>query len=181
MKIPEVIRNMIRPIYSALFLTGIASFCIAGDVAYVMPKDLVDDAKARGCEQITDFFNTPGIYNSPYVSDVDDLSPEPGFAYWCRRPHSSGGSEFEYILVVRARGAFAAFAGCPDEVKSRNYPNGLSVKKEKGLNLSSFVFVNDPMRRGPKMPATKPMIISAYETSETFYCHDGKWLIYVRH
>ena len=176
-----MIRDTIRQIGIALFLSGIARVCIAGDATYVMPKELVDDAKTRGCEQITDFFNTPGIYNPPYVADVDEFGPEPGFAYWCRRPPSAGVSDFDYFLVVKAKGALASFAGCRDEVKSRNYPNGLRVKKEKGLSLSSFAYVNDPKHRGPKVPATKPMIISAYETSESFYCHGGKWLVYVRH
>lgn len=165
----------------AVLLAGFATLSFGADGIYVMPKDLVEDAKTRGCEQISDFFSTPGAYNPPYVVDVNEWGPDPGFAYWCRRPSSTGGSDFDYFLVVKAKGALASFAGCSDEVKSRNYPNGLMVKKEKGLSLSSFVYVNDPTRRGPKLPATKPMIISALETSESFYCHEGKWLVYVRH
>ncbi len=153
---------------------------LAGDEVFVMPQVLVEHARGRGCDQIRNFYKGSTLTGSPYIFDVDDPNPEPGFAYWCQRQAGSG--ETENPLVLNAKGVFASFASCSEQIKSINPADGLQLRKEKGLSLSSFAYIENPKKKGSKILIAGRVLVSGHDgVSETFYCHGGKWLVYVRH
>src|SRR4051812_22775849 len=97
---------------------------------FVMPKQLVVDAKSHQCEPINDFYDRPTITAPPYLFDEKDTGPEPGFIYWCRRPRKDDANHTENLLVVKSTPRFNAFAGCPNEIVSKNSPNGIHLETE---------------------------------------------------
>jgi len=146
---------------------------------YVMPQELVEKARASDCEQVKDFYKRPGLVGPPYAFWSTADGDEAGVAFWCQKER---GEALEYMLLIENRTKHSPFWGCASTIRTKNYPGGLAVRPEKKLKLDAFVAIRDPRKRGPSAPLRKPALISEYDgTAEIFYCHDGEWLVSVRH
>src|SRR4051794_7353741 len=51
----------------------------------VMPRDLVDFARANGCAPIDNFFERPGMINPPYVYGWLPGDKEKSVVFWCEK------------------------------------------------------------------------------------------------
>jgi len=144
----------------------------------VMPRDLVDYARSQGCEQISDFYEKPGMLNPPYVYGFAAGDPETSAALWCKK---LGKSDKPYLLLFKVTDP-KVLGGCADRVEWWNHPKGLSVETRSSLSLSDFHFAAEPKRAGPKATVAKArVIVSEYDgIEEVFLCHDGAWLFMTR-
>jgi len=165
-----------RCIIGIVFGLTLAIPCMAND-NYVMPQDIVEKAKAKNCNQIANFYKRPGIVAPPYSYLQNEK--EGALVFWCERKINTS---IEYSLMIEGQSKNGSFSRCEQEIKTKNYPGGLSLKLIKETALSSFVYLKDPVRRGPKASLTKLSIVSEYDgVSEIFYCHNGDWLVLARH
>src|SRR5438034_10721477 len=89
----------------------------------VMPQQLVEKAREKGCEQITEFFKRPGIVGPPFAIWSARDGSEGATAFWCQK---GDGKAPEYWLVVDNRAKESPFTSCASMIKTKNYPAGLS-------------------------------------------------------
>lgn len=154
--------------------------CAAMGETLNMPRDLVEQANARGCEQVHDFFDRPGTIDPPYVYLHKDLGGfEEDFALWCA---DTSDDVVRYVLLV-VTSSDHAFGACPERIAYWNYPGGLAIDTRHDVDLAQFTFVNEPERRGPSVTVGAiDVLVSSYDGVEfAFICHDGDWLYRARH
>ncbi len=141
----------------------------------VMPRELIDFARAGGCVPIDNFYDRPGMVNPPYVYGWLAGDPENSVAFWCKKLEKS---DKPYLLVIKAANAKDLF-GCPAKIEWGNAPAGLSVETRKSLSLRDFHYLTEPTRAGPAavIPTAK-VIVNYYDgLSDEFYCYKGQWLV----
>ena len=144
----------------------------------VMPQQLVEKAREKGCEQITEFFRRPGIVGPPFAIWSARDGSEGATAFWCQKGDSKTA---EYWLVVDNRAKQSPFTSCASMIKTKNYPGGLSIRIEK-VRLDAFVNIKDPSSRGPSVVPKSPTLVSEYDgTAELFHCYNGEWFVFLRH
>ena len=141
----------------------------------VMPQDLVDFAHAKGCEQINNFYERPGMVNPPYVYGWLPGEQEDSVAFWCKKTVES---EKPYNLMIKARDS-KALTGCSAIIEWWNPPGGLSIETRSNLALGSFRYVAAPKQNGPVTVIPKAKVIVSYDDglTDVFYCHKGQWLV----
>ena len=162
-------------------ISGLLLFVAAGGEAetLVMPEELVELARQKGCDQIEDFFKRPGLVNPPYVYGYLPGDERNSAAFWCRK---KTGSSPSYSLLFMFRDTRHELARCPDRIEWENPPGGLSVYRDKRALHHGFVGVRDPIKklRG-KIRLRNNAILSEYDgVSELFYCHKGEWFVLQR-
>src|SRR6266704_5956227 len=136
----------------------------------VMQHQLVEKAREKGCEQITEFFRRPGIVGPPFAIWSARDGSEGGTAFWCQKGDSKAP---EYWLVVDNRAKQSPCTSCASMIKTKNYPAGLSIRMEK-VRLDAFVNIKDPSSRGPSVVPKSPTLVSEYDgTAELFHCYNG--------
>jgi hypothetical protein len=154
----------------------------------VMPRELVDFARANGCSPIDDFFERPGMINPPYVYGWISGAAEDSAVFWCKK---AGKSDKPYNLMFTVRDtatrtlkvpAPKQLSGCPAIIEYWNGPAGLSVETRSKLELRQFHRVTDPRPQsgGPTEVVANARVIvndNGDGLTELFYCFRGQWLI----
>jgi hypothetical protein len=140
----------------------------------VMPRELVDLARANGCSQISDFFERPGIVNPPYIYGWLPGDPERSAAFWCKKTEQSKNPFKLVFKVVDPK----QLQGCSATIEWP-YPRGLSVETRHNLALREFRYVTAPKRAAPStVVASARVIVNQYDGPEDiFYCYGGEWLV----
>lgn len=141
----------------------------------VMPRELVDFARANGCAPIDDFFDRPGMINPPYVYGWLPGDPENSAVFWCKKTEKDGKP---YILMFKPADS-KQLRGCPAVIEWGDPPGGLSIETRARLALVKFRYVNAPKRNGPSSVVTRARVLVNYYDglSDVFYCYRGKWLV----
>jgi hypothetical protein len=141
----------------------------------VMPRELIDYAKARDCTSISEFFERPGSINPPYVYGILAGDEEESAAFWCKK---SKPGEKPYLLLIKASNP-KALADCPDHVEWRDVPGGLSVERHVRINLGEFRYVADRSRSIPSEVVQNATVLrNSYDgLTDRFVCHKGQWLV----
>lgn len=164
-------------VVAIIFGTTVSS-SLASESLLIMPEELVDYAKKNGCDQVSDFFNRPGIVNPPYVYDSPSDPVNYGAALWCQ---SGAGNDKKYFLLISIKKDHK-WAKCPIKIEWQRYPGGLSIYKQH-IALKDFVYLNNPSKRGPQnVELNESGILSEYDgVEELLYCYKGEWLVRKRH
>lgn len=146
----------------------------------IMPRDLVEFAEKNGCRQVADFYDRPGMVNPPYVYGYLPGAPEKSAAFWCEQARAG---ERKFFLLIWLRDATTELGGCAPKIEWKNPPRGLDIYRNQRESLGDFVFLAEPHGKGSgKIRLTHNAIRSSYDgVEETFYCHEGKWLVRQRH
>ena len=149
----------------------------------VIPRDLYGEAQRHGCDQLSDFFDRPGVVGPAHVYGILPGPLHDSAAFWCKRTGDLKNDEAPYQLVVVVNLERRMPLGCPSVIRGWNYPGGLRVIERPGAKLTGFKYVQDPHRRGPGIVVVKSrIIVSEYgEVAEWFYCHRGEWLVLLWH
>jgi hypothetical protein len=149
-----------------------------------MPRELVDFARANGCEPIDDFFERPGMVDPPYVYGWLPGDKENSAVFWCKRKDDRD-NPYNLMFISSASPESLSLAnskqsgGCPAVIEWWNPPAGLSIETRPRLPLSDFRYVTTPKRNGPRMvvPNAKVLVSSYDGVTSVFYCHKGQWLV----
>lgn len=168
---------------SLLAVTAPLNTAAQGRETLVMPQELVEHAQQNGCRQVADFFERPAMVNPPYAYGYLPGSPENSAVYWCEKGRQEPKDERTYVLMFMFKGERPAWARCPARIiEWRNYPAGLSFLRDRTLTLEHFESVEQPKRRGSKAVRLQhPAIRNEYDgLEEIFYCHDGRWFVWMR-
>lgn len=153
---------------------------VAQTEVLIMPQDLVEKARERGCDQVADFYARPGPVYAPYVYGIVPGREDDSVAFWCQR--RGGDGRMNYILVLDLAFKREPLGDCPAMIETTNYPGALTMRKLRDLKLRNFVYVRDTSKRGPNIALTHPSIISTYDgTGDAYYCHRGEWLVIFLH
>jgi hypothetical protein len=162
-------------ILSALLI--LATSESTADPKYVMPRELVEQAREIGCTQVEDFFDVNGMIGAPYVYGYLPGRPEDSAAFWCER---SKNGERQVLLAIRvAPGRVEGALGCPRLIVWNGNPGGLELYRNPSESLAGFTYLDPPHSKGPRDQRVLHNAIrsSVPGQSTTFYCHDGRWLI----
>lgn len=164
----------------AAFLTFEVSEA-AATPKYIMPRELVQHAQEIGCAQVEDFYDVAGLIGPPYMYGYLPGRPEESAAFWCERTRD-GARQF-YLAVKVQPGKVEGPLACPRLIPWHNYPGGLEVYRNPNESLEEFRYVDSPNVMGPRGTGILHNAIrsSVPGTSTTFYCHEGRWLIRLRH
>ncbi len=171
-------RSPLNSVVFGTFVFLVSATALRADTL-VMPRELVDFARANGCVPIDDFYERPGMVNPPYAYGWLAGDTENSAAFWCKKLEKS---DRPYLLVIKATNT-KDLSGCPAKIDYWNGPAGLSIETHKRFSLSDFVYVAEPTRAGPAVgiPLAK-VIVSEYDgVGEIFYCYKGQWFVDIRH
>lgn len=148
-----------------------------GQEPLVLPQQLNEAAKARGCSQIEDFFRRPGMVEAPFVYGYLPGDPQKSAAFWCTK---GMGRTKQYMLVFLFTESDHELTKCPHAIETDEYPGGLSIFSDKRVTLDRFVYLKERGRGGPKGVRLKHNAIkSSYDgLSSIFYCLRGDWLVW---
>jgi hypothetical protein len=154
----------------------------------VMPRELVDFARANGCESIDDFFERPNMVDPPYVYGWLPGDKENSAVFWCKKKGEST-KLYNLIFISRTSPNLPSLAdpkqlgGCPAIIEWHNSPRGLTIETRPRLPLSTFRYVSMPERTAPRsVVANAKVLVNYYDGVENvFYCHKGQWLVESRH
>jgi len=139
--------------------------------ALVMPKQLVEVARSKSCEPVSDFFDREGLYDPPYAIGYLPGNKEGSAIFFCRR----GNDYFIVIAVFDSRLNFS----CPTEIPYPGAPpEGLRILHGKKVPLDWFRYMEPHRGYGPKhLNTTGPIIEEDFDgVLNWFYCHNGRWL-----
>jgi hypothetical protein len=153
----------------------------AADPKYVMPRELVEHAREIGCTQIEDFFDVDGMTGPPYVYGYLPGRPEDSVAFWCQKRKDG---ERQFFLAVKAKqGSLEGPLACPRMIAWHNHPRGLDIYRDPNESLEEFTYLDSPKVKGPRGGRVLHNAIrsSVPGLSTTFYCHEGRWLVRLRH
>jgi hypothetical protein len=147
----------------------------------VMPRDLVEYARAKDCEQVLDFYDRPGAVRPPYVYGYLPGRPNRSAVFWCQ---TGQGADRKFWLVTKRDRAIKDY-DCPDIVEWPRYPGGLSIE-HAGFAAGEFVYLSEwdqPKRVIPRnIRLSGNGIQSEYDGLESlFYCYRGEWIVRMRH
>lgn len=144
-----------------------------------MPKELVTYANTQGCSQISDFFNRDAMVLPPYVYGYLPGDQEDSAIFWCKNVKQS---DKPYWLMVFSRTNPSTENACPQKIEWWNYPGGLSIDNNIHVPLKLFSYVDDPKKKVSGVETTASnTVVSYYDgVSTLFYCHDHKWVYFVR-
>lgn len=162
-----------------LLITGLAY----GGEVNMMPKELVQFAHANGCDQVSNFYEADtGAIHPPFVYGYLPGDEQNSAVFWCRQKVKN--KEYKYMLLLLLKSQHE-LAKCSNKVEWPStfyYPGGLSVYKNNKDTLDDFFYLDDVKRKVPKGLYLKhPAILSMMPgLEETFYCHNGKWLVRMR-
>lgn len=162
-----------------LYIAALSFNAIAD--TYVMPQDLVMQARDQGCHQVSDFYNREGEINPPYIyfgtDDTDSLRP---YAFWCEK--TSNTNKTEYLLMISSN-TIRSFKGCPNTVKYWNYPGGLYFLPQVEVDLANYR--NTRTNRSDfssKKTVKSDLIVSAYDGVEfRLACYANSWYYRILH
>jgi hypothetical protein len=138
-------------------------------------------ARNKGYEQVTEFYkNRPGILNPPYVYGYLPGPKENSAVFWCQKEHND---KQTFYLMFMFKNRTHKLCNCPDVIEWHNYPKGLSICSGRDVMLDGFVYINEPKKEVPKnVRLIHNAILSEYDgVEEIFYCHDGEWVVMIRH
>ena len=161
--------------FTMLSLTTASS---AYGIVLIMPEELVEFAEKNGCSQVDDFYTRPGSVRPPYVYDYPN---EESAVFWCQ---SGEENNRRFFLLIMAKHKVDESKNCPTKIEWKGgYPGGLSLLIDRHSTLDDFVYLHNPLKKGPRnVELTDNAIVSEYDgVEETFYCHKGQWLIRQRH
>lgn len=147
----------------------------------IIPRDLVEYGRAKGCEQILDFYDRPGVIKPPYVYGYLPGRSEDSVVFWCQ---TGQGKQRKFWLVVK-RNKMAKDYDCMERINSPIYPGGLSIE-HAGVTGGEFIYLSEWDKPTRMIPETTQLpghaIQSEYDgLGVMFYCYQGEWIIRVRH
>jgi len=162
----------------ALAIFGVSH--AAAEPKYVMPRELVEHAREVGCVQVDDFFDIDGMIGAPYVYGYIPGREEKSAAFWCQK--TKGDKRQFFLAVMVAPGTFDALP-CPRLIPWHNRPGGLSITREPDQSLEHFTYLDAPRVKGPRAERAIHNAITSSKPGQddTFYCHEGRWLVRFRH
>ena len=165
-------RFLVTFVVCLLLLPGLGGNTSADTL--IMPRELVDFARANGCVPIENFFERPGMVNPPFVYGWLPGNPERSAVFWCKKTEASNKP---YKLMLKVSDP-KQLAGCPVEIEWWNPPRGLSIETRSHFDLGDFKFVNAPKRSGPKSVIDDArVIVNDYDgVGNVFYCYKGQWM-----
>lgn len=153
---------------------------VAKDENLIMPEELLEIAKENSCTQVDDFYKgKPGMVKPPFVYSYTAGSEEDSAVFWCQKIENN--KKYNYLLFMFKKPN--ELAACAKKVEWKNPPRGLSLYKDSNTTLETFVYINNPKKKGPKNERLKHnAILSEYDgVEELFYCYEGEWLVRQRH
>jgi len=153
----------------------------AADPQYVMPRELVQEAREIGCRQVEDFFDVNGMIGPPYVYGYLPGKPGDSAAFWCERTKDG---DRQFLLAIRVGpGRTEGALACPRLILWNNRPGGLDIYRNPNESLNEFTYLDPPYMKGPRDQRVLHNAIrsSVPGQSTTFYCHEGRWLVRSRH
>jgi hypothetical protein len=141
----------------------------------VVPVDIYEIVKARGCNQVADFFRArPSVEEPPYAVHVADLG-DWEIAVWgiCgARPNDRGKL---HTLLLRFDDQTHPFAKCPDRIDGISFIGGLSFL-EIDEPAEWYYFLDTRKKATLKGKLKTKAISSVYDgTGDYFVCIDGRW------
>lgn len=166
-------------IASALFASFLLTLFISAPVYsqnHSMPKELLEIAKASGCNEVGDFFNRPGMVKPPYVYGYLPGAEENSAAFWCEKEKSGSRS---FFLIIMTKGDNQGKLKCSEKIEWNNFPGGLSIYRKANETLKGFRYIRDPLKRPPETDELSGnAILSEYDGVEAlFYCYKGEWVV----
>ena len=145
-----------------------------------LPKELLEIAKRNGCEEVTGFYNRPGMIKPAYAYGYLPCDEENSAVFWCEKKEKA---KRRFYLMIMRKGNNCEELKCPDKIEWHNFPKGLSIYKSPNTTLDNFYYVNDSNRKPPKTEKLQHnAILSEYDgVEELFYCYRGEWVVRIRH
>jgi hypothetical protein len=138
----------------------------------VMPKALVEVARAKSCEPVSDFYDRRGVFDPPYAVGFLKGTRDRSAVFFCRR-------SADYFIVVALLDNRARFS-CPTEIRYPGAPpQGLRILHGQRVPLDWFMYLDRPAYGPRNRRTTGPIIEDAEADGSTvnwFYCHEGQWL-----
>jgi hypothetical protein len=140
-----------------------------------MPRELVDEARRQGCEQVPDFFERPGFLEPPYAYGYAPGPAEASVVFWCQRGE---GPQRKFWLVIKTT-AGTGGPTCPNKIEWPYKPGGVTIERGAKIDPEEFRYVSNPTRRVDKAARfALAGIRTAYDGSSfTFYCSNGEWVV----
>ena len=168
-----------KTLAAALFLALLWQAAIAAE-NLVVPSDVYELIKARGCDQVADFFQRPAAEEPPYALVNEDWGKRQ-LAVWCTRDAGKPEEERDYTLVVIIDDKSNPLAKCPDEIRGIRHIGGLRFE-QLSQPIGSYHFVDT----GKKLPGAGLLksrgIRSMYDgVGEYYACVDGRWAVHAVH
>ena len=169
---------MTRSYFPALLFAAVLT---ANAETLVMPRELVDDARKHGCDQVANFFDYPGSTGPPYTYGYPIGSAGTTAIYWCQLPAVEK-SEPKYMLRVWSPPEQPVVLPCLAQIDWWNGPAGLSIRVGQETSLDGFAYIDEPKRTlNPGLSTSSAAIISERDGLEaTFICYEGKWIFEIR-
>jgi hypothetical protein len=147
----------------------------------VMPRDLVEYGRAKGCEQVLDFYDRPGALGPPYIYGYLPGRPKSSVVFWCQTGQTA---DRKFWLVVKRDRVVKGY-DCAEKVEWPRHPGGLSIERA-GVAGGEFIYLSEWEQPKRVVPSTVQLtgnaIQSEYDGLEaTFYCYRGEWIVRMRH
>src|SRR5438067_3119141 len=139
-----------------LMLTGLGEGSSADTL--IMPRELVDFGRARGCEPIDNFYDRAGMIDPPYVYGWLPGDKEKSAVFWCKKTETDSKA---YNLVFKTSD-LKLIAGCPAVIEWQDPPAGLSIETRHRLLLSGFHYVTNRTRPGPPLAVANAKVLVSY-------------------
>jgi len=133
----------------------------------VIPKDLYEFVKSRGCGQVTDFYKRIAIERPPYAYDNSS------YVVWCTKDLGTQDPQREYTLLIYVKAP--PFSKCPEKIEKWHPIGGLEFV-EVSEPAEWYYFVDSKKQIPVKGTLSTKAIRSEYGgVGEYFVCVNGKW------
>ena len=168
-----------RIIIAILVLCCPFSNAFAGE-NLVVPIDVYDLIKARGCEQVADFYQRPSVEEPPYALINRDWGKKQ-IAVWCTSDGAKPEGDRSYTLLLSIDDPSHPLAKCTNEIRGIRHIGGLRfVNVARPAN--EYHFIGTAKRIPLKGALPTKAVRSIYDgVGEYYVCVGGKWAVRAVH
>jgi len=141
----------------------------------VVPRDIYEFIKSKGCEQVSDFFDERvSVERPPYAVHVAPWGKWE-IAVWCTNDMKKTHSDRTYSLLLRFDDDNHPLAKCPNRIDGEKFIGGLAFVDVDDL-AESYYFLSTKKRVAGRGKVRTKAIESMYDGTGGYYvCVDGKW------
>ncbi len=163
-----------RNLVTILILFSAATAATAGD-NLIVPLEANELAKAHGCDQVADYFDThPTAEDPPYALIAGDYG-KLQIAVWCVKRRAKPQEQRSYTLLFRIDDTTHPLAKCPSELGGNQNIGGLRFI-DVSDEVSRYYFVDTQKR----IPGTGELRTKGVESiydgvGERYVCIGGRW------
>ncbi len=161
-------RKIAVSLFSALLPVAVAAENL------VVPKDIHEFIKAKGCEQVSDFFERVSVERPPYAVHVAPRGKRE-VAVWCTKDMKKPHSDRTYSLLLRFDDDDHPLAKCPDRIDGEKFIGGLAFV-DVDDPAESYYYVSTKKKVAERGKVKTKAVESMYDGTGGYYiCVNGRW------